>query len=388
MSDAARQTVDERATFDREASLGYYADMTLTDLPAAPGTYVLLLTANAPIVLNMPRFGKITLTAGQYAYVGSAHGPGGLRARVGRHLRTEKPLQWHIDYLTAALPVKHMITVVVTDGARLECTWVKRLLGLKGASAPAPGFGSSDCRDGCTAHLVRLPDSLWPAELEEILVVGTVSDHPQRAHVDTIQALLDAIETGDDGVAERVAQTSAGQMVPLPALRPLLADADPDRRWWAVRTLAVIGGEEAGALLMSHLGDPDEATRCAAALGLGQLRAAAAVPALTAQLGDANGWVRDIAADALAMIGEPALPALAEMLNDGPDGARVRAAGALRRILVGALADRQTSEFGPQFWPAIGALFTALNDSNRLVRHNAYEALARLGLLETLIIPA
>jgi HEAT repeat protein len=137
-----------------------------------------------------------------------------------------------------------------------------------------------------------------------------------------------------------------------------------------------------------HLGDPDEATRCAAALGLGQLRAAAAVPALTAQLGDANGWVRDIAADALAMIGEPALPALAGMLNDGPDGARVRAAGALRRIVVGALADRQTSEFGRQFWPAIGALFTALNDSNRLVRHNAYEALARLGLLETLIIPA
>ena len=84
MSDAARQTVSRgRATFDREAPLGYHADMTLPDLPAAPGTYVLLLTANAPVVLNMPRFGKITLAAGQYAYVGSAHGPGGLRARVG-----------------------------------------------------------------------------------------------------------------------------------------------------------------------------------------------------------------------------------------------------------------------------------------------------------------
>ena len=60
--------------------------MTLPDLPAAPGAYVLLLTANAPVVLNMPRFGKLTLAAGRYAYVGSAHGPGGLRARVGRHL--------------------------------------------------------------------------------------------------------------------------------------------------------------------------------------------------------------------------------------------------------------------------------------------------------------
>ena len=214
------------------------------------------------------------------------------------------------------------------------------------------------------------------------------SDDHQRTRVDAIQALLDAIDAGDDEAAERVAQTCAGQTALLPALRPLLADAEPDRRWWAVRTLAAIGGEEAGALLMSRLSDPDEATRCAAALGLGQLRATAAIPALTAQLGDANGWVRDTAADALAMIGEPALPALVETLNDGPDGARVRAAGALRKIVGGALTDRQTGEFEPQFWPAIGALFTALNDPNRLVRHNAYEALDRLGLLETVIIPA
>ena len=361
--------------------------MTIPDLPASPGTYVLLLTANAPVVLNMPRFGKLTLAAGRYAYVGSAHGPGGLKARVDRHLRAEKPLHWHIDYLTAALPVMHVITVVVTNGARLECTWVKRLLALNGASAPAPGFGSSDCRNGCPAHLVRLPNDLKPAELEEILVVGNGSICHQSARGDAVLALLDAVDAGDDGAAERVAQTCAGQTALLPALRPLLADADPDRRWWAVRALAVIGGEEAGVLLMSHLSDPDEATRCAAALGLGQLRAAAAVPALTAQLGDANGWVRDTAADALAMIGEPALPALAEVLNDGQEGARVRAAGSLRKIVAGALADRQPGDFEPQFWPAIGALFTALNDPNRLVRHNAYEALDRLSLLETVIIP-
>jgi Uri superfamily endonuclease len=362
--------------------------MTLPDLPAAPGAYVLLLTVKAPVVLNMPRFGQLALAAGQYAYVGSAHGPGGLRARVGRHLRSEKPLHWHIDYLTAALPAMQVVTVVVTDGARLECSWVKLLLGLNGASAPAPGFGSSDCRNGCPAHLVRLPDSLKPAELEEILVVGSGSDDPRRIRVDAVQALLDAIDAGDDEAAERVAQTCAGQTALLPALRPLLAGAEPDRRWWAVRTLAVIGGEEAVALLMPRLSDPDEATQCAAALGLGQLRISAAIPALMAQLGDANGWVRDTAADALAMIGEPALPVLAEMLTDGPDGSRVRVAGALRKIIVGALSDHQTSELGSQFWPAIGALFTALNDPNRLVRHNAYEALDRLGLLETVIIPA
>ena len=302
--------------------------------------------------------------------------------------RAKKPLHWHIDYLTAALPI---VDVVAAAGkARLECIWVKRLISLDGTSVPAPGFGSSDCQNGCRAHLVRLPDDLKSTQLEEILSVeygleSTVSPHVLE---DLVRALLVAIDAGDDAAAERVAQACAGKSALVSALHPLLIDADPDRRWWAVRVLAATGGAEAGNLLVSRLSDTDEATRCAAALGLGQLRTVAAIPALAVLLDDSHGWVRDTAADALAMIGEPALPALVEMLNDGPDGARVRAAGSLRRIVVGALTDYQTSEFEPQFWPAIGALFTALNDPNRLVRHNAYEALDQLGLLETVIIPA
>lgn len=373
------------AALDREALARYHAHMTIPDPPAAPGTYVLLLTANTPVVLNMPRLGKVTLAAGQYAYVGSARGPGGVRGRVRRHLRADKPLHWHIDYLTAAIPVVHVVALAST--ARLECTWAKRLLALSEAYVPAPGFGSSDCRNRCPAHLVRLPDGLSLAEVEEALLVKHALESDRRTHEDTIRDLLDAVSAGDDVAAERVVLTCAGQTALLPALRPLLADADPDRRWWIARTLAAIGGAEAGALLVSRLVDADDATRCAAALGLGQLRDAAAVPALAGRLDDPNGWVRDTAADALAMIGEPALPVLVETLGAGRDGARVRAAGALRKIVVGVLADRRSAESEPQFWPAIGALFTALNDTNRLVRHNAFEALNRLGLLETVIIP-
>lgn len=204
--------------------------------------------------------------------------------------------------------------------------------------------------------------------------------------MDRIQALLDAISAGDDAAAEDAARACAGRAALLPALRPLLADADTDRRWWAVRTLALIGGEEAQALLAGRLGDPDEATRCAAALGLGQLRAADAVPALIAGLADRSGWVRDSSADALAMIGDPALPALVQALADPRDGVRVRAASALRKIVVPALSGLTTSQFAPRYWAAVGALFEALNDPNRLVRHNAYEALDRLGLLETVVI--
>ena len=367
-------------------SLAIMAAMNLSGLPAAPGTYVLIVKADAPIVLSMPRLGSVTLSAGLYGYVGSAHGPGGLRARVSRHLRIGKPLHWHIDYLTAALAV--VCVIAVEASADLECTWVRRLIGLRGASVPAVGFGSSDCRAHCPAHLVRLPDDLKPIELEGILSVGQRSAATLRAPGDKIQMLLDAISAGDDEAAERVASACAGQTALLPAIRPLMVDADPDRRWWAVRMLASIGGEEASALLVSHLRDPDEATCCAAALGLGQLRVTDAIPALTARLADASGWVRDSAADALAMIGEPALPALVEALGDGRDTIRVRAAGALRKAVVGLSAGRHSADFEPQFWPAIGALFTALNDPNRLVRHHAFEALDRLGLLETVFFPA
>jgi HEAT repeat protein len=119
-------------------------------------------------------------------------------------------------------------------------------------------------------------------------------------------------------------------------------------------------------------------------LGLGELRYSQATSALVARLADDSGWVRDSAADALAMLGEPALAALVEALVDHRDGVRVRAASALHRIL---LAPSQEASAPPEialvYLPAINALFLALNDPNRLVRHHAQHTLDRLGLLET-----
>ncbi len=203
---------------------------------------------------------------------------------------------------------------------------------------------------------------------------------------DIAQLLINAIRTEDDTAAERAVKAFAGRSDLLPALRPLLADTDMDRRWWAVRTLAVIGGAEAAAAAVEHLEDPDEATRCAAALALGQLGAAAAVPALIARLADSSGWVRDSAADALALVGEPALPALVAALASQHDGVRVRAAAALRKIAIPKLSGVLVTEYPPPYWLAVNALFVALNDPNHLVRHNAYEALDHLGLLESMLV--
>jgi Uri superfamily endonuclease len=42
----------------------------------------------------------IVLPAGRYLYCGSAKGPGGLKARLSRHMRRGKSVRWHVDQLT------------------------------------------------------------------------------------------------------------------------------------------------------------------------------------------------------------------------------------------------------------------------------------------------
>lgn len=118
-------------------------------LPRAAGSYGLLLAAPALANLAVGRR-RYTLSPGLYVYVGSALGPGGLAARVGRHRRGAARRHWHIDYL---LPHVALLGVLVRqDPARLECVWAGALAAQ--AQAVIPGFGSSDCR--CSGHLFHL----------------------------------------------------------------------------------------------------------------------------------------------------------------------------------------------------------------------------------------
>jgi Uri superfamily endonuclease len=141
--------------------------------PNTPGTYVLFVQVNEPVTLSVGRLGTVNFTVGLYAYVGSAHGPGGVRARVGRHLRADKTRHWHIDALTAAAPI---IAVWYTASpARLECKWAAACATLPGVTVPVPGFGSSDCT--CRAHLFQVTDAAvqpaWEA-LNRPTVCGTL----------------------------------------------------------------------------------------------------------------------------------------------------------------------------------------------------------------------
>lgn len=124
----------------------------VADLPSGPGAYALYFRIDDRITLPIARLNDPLLEPGTYVYAGSAFGPGGIRARVGRHLRADKKPHWHIDHLSARVAC---VEVRTYPGGR-ECDLVAMLIS-DGAVVPVAGFGSSDCRD-CAAHLVRLAD--------------------------------------------------------------------------------------------------------------------------------------------------------------------------------------------------------------------------------------
>jgi Uri superfamily endonuclease len=87
----------------------------------------------------LPAKPKTTLGAGGYLYCGSAKGPGGIRARLARHMRIEKSIRWHVDRLTK---IGALIGAWSFPGVD-ECDLVRTLSHL---SFPIRGFGSTDCR--------------------------------------------------------------------------------------------------------------------------------------------------------------------------------------------------------------------------------------------------
>jgi Uri superfamily endonuclease len=123
-------------------------------ISASKGTYALILQLPVQSRIAVGRLGAFLFPAGFYIYVGSAFGPGGLRARIAHHMKRATRPHWHIDYLRRVCEVEEIWYV---EGKRLECAWADRLSSAAGLSIPAPGFGCSDCR--CRAHLVRLAEA-------------------------------------------------------------------------------------------------------------------------------------------------------------------------------------------------------------------------------------
>ena len=98
------------------------------------GAYLLVVELEG----ELERWG---LKGGIYAYVGSAWGPGGLLARVKRHLTKsfERP-KWHVDYLTSkGRPLAAFLFPCVKEEELYE-------LVSKHFKPAAEGFGSTDTK--------------------------------------------------------------------------------------------------------------------------------------------------------------------------------------------------------------------------------------------------
>jgi len=186
-----------------------------------------------------------------------------------------------------------------------------------------------------------------------------------------LEEFVDSVERGDDVRTEEAALAVGGLGdAALPALRDLLAGTDSDRRWWAVRTLAAVGTAAARELLIAVLEDPDPAVRACAAQGLGELRAEEAVAGLVRRMADSSPLVSRVAADGLARIGSPAVPALIAALQAGEVLARAGAARALSII-------RPPEAIADEY---IRALYAALDDPSAIVTYYAEEALEQMGV--------
>ncbi len=109
------------------------------------GVYIAAFHLSGNRKIQVGRLGVFEFPAGIYYYVGSAQR--NLHARLDRHARKDKPLQWHVDYLSAR---GRMLGAIVFDGAKnRECELAEELSQL--CVRPMKRFGASDCR--CGGHL-------------------------------------------------------------------------------------------------------------------------------------------------------------------------------------------------------------------------------------------
>jgi Uri superfamily endonuclease len=122
------------------------------------GIYALEISLSKGANVRVGALGDVYFKEGSYVYVGSAQR--NLEKRVQRHLRKEKKLFWHIDYLLGSERAK-IEKVFFRQADKLAECEIAQELGRRGE--PVAGFGCSDCR--CQSHLFWFPRSSSVQEL-------------------------------------------------------------------------------------------------------------------------------------------------------------------------------------------------------------------------------
>ena len=116
---------------------------------AKHGTYALVMACCSDPKVKVGKLGQLRLQTGFYVYVGSAFGPGGLKARIAHHIKISERPHWHIDYLRPAMDLTEIW--FTHDSRHREHQWARMLTNFRQTTIPISGFGASDCR--CNSHL-------------------------------------------------------------------------------------------------------------------------------------------------------------------------------------------------------------------------------------------
>lgn len=112
------------------------------------GSYILIIELKKNKNIRVGKLGEINFMKGFYAYVGSALN--NLEKRIKRHLKKDKKLRWHIDYLLKHAEIKEIY--YRENIFKEECNIASYFNSLKFIEK----FGSSDCK--CKSHLFYSED--------------------------------------------------------------------------------------------------------------------------------------------------------------------------------------------------------------------------------------
>ena len=108
------------------------------------GSYILLLKINNNKNIKYGKNKKSYFKKGFYIYIGSALNS--LENRINRHLRSDKKIYWHIDYL---LKHSQIFNIFYRESNFKDECIIANLF--KEYFISIEGFGSSDCK--CKTHL-------------------------------------------------------------------------------------------------------------------------------------------------------------------------------------------------------------------------------------------
>lgn len=108
-------------------------------------SYILILILKKNLSIKVGSLGEIKFKKGYYIYIGS--GKRNVKKRVLRHIKRNKKIKWHIDYLTTNKNFK--IKFIFLFNEISECELANKFY-LNNFSYIYK-FGSSDCH--CKSHL-------------------------------------------------------------------------------------------------------------------------------------------------------------------------------------------------------------------------------------------